>query len=141
MLPREGWQFAGDFVGCQELAKHNLQAFSVTFWVRRSSYGAFEGSMFRGICLFLAIGLFPVVLLRAPESFRSFFRGRRRVEGHIPWHCIADGTRPVHLNKAFGNLKEFFPQEGWDLTPRGEKIALPEWRQERSRYPHIILKS
>ena len=32
-------------------------------------------------------------------------------------------------------------RSGWELTPRGEKIALLEWRQERSRYPHIILET
>ena len=32
-------------------------------------------------------------------------------------------------------------KKGWELTPRGEEIALLEWQQERSRYPHIILES
>jgi RIO-like serine/threonine protein kinase len=40
-----------------------------------------------------------------------------------------------------GYLKRRARTNGWKLTPRGEKIALLEWRQERSRYPHIILET
>jgi hypothetical protein len=45
MLPREGWQFAGDFVGCQELAKHNLSSGPLASSVKSPSSMAL-GSVF-----------------------------------------------------------------------------------------------
>ncbi len=38
-----------------------------------------------------------------------------------------------------GYLKRSRSNKGWELTPRGEVIALAEWREERSKYPHIRL--
>ena len=47
------------------------------------------------------------------------------------------------LSRAYKRLEERGylkrSKRGWELTMRGEQIALLEWQQERSRYPHIVL--
>jgi hypothetical protein len=66
--------------------------------------------------------------------YDEFFEGESR-------STQASLSRAYRRLEKRGYLKRGRGRSGWELTQRGEKIALLEWQQERSRYPHIILET
>ena len=53
-------------------------------------------------------------------------------------------SRQASLSRAYKRLekRDYLKRSKrgcWELTQRGEEIALLEWKQDRSRYPHVIL--